>query len=367
MEKKNTEEKEIRKEENTNPAEEGKRQKHGHASKLTLWILIIVALMIGAGLLTIAKYMVNGSDADVTIRIPRNATMQNVEDSLSKYYPEDYTQKVLNLLNMDNFDPAQRHGSYLLPKGATPFATMKKLSRGSQTPIRLTINGFRSLDYLAERMSKKMEFTPEEFIAAAKDPEFLKQYGLTPEEALCLFLDDTYEVYWTATPQEVLKKIGANYSGYWSEGRKAQAADLGVTPAEVMIIASITDDETNQDLEKGKIGRLYINRLDKNMKLQADPTVRFALNDLTIRRVTNEHLKVDSPYNTYKYEGVPPGPLRTTSRKTVTEILNSEPSEDLYMCAREDFSGFHNFASTYDAHLENARRYQKALDERGIK
>lgn len=340
---------------------------NSHASRSVLWILIIVAVVIGAGMITISSYMVNGSEKDVTIRVPKDATLQQVEDSLLKYYPEDYTKKVMNLLRIGGFDPEERHGSYFLPKGATPFATMKKISRGAQSPIRITVNGFRSLDYLAERLSKKMEFSKEDFIKAATDPQFLAQYGLEPEDALCLFFDDTYEVYWTSTPEEVLKKIGNNYMGFWSEGRKKQAADLDVTPAQMMILASIVDDETNQVLEKGRIGRLYLNRLDANMKLQADPTVRFALNDLSIRRVTNEHLKVDNPYNTYRYAGLPPGPLRTTSRKTVSEILNSQPSTELFMCAREDFSGFHNFASTYEEHLENASRYQKELDARGIK
>lgn len=341
--------------------------RRGNSGRITFWILVIMAIIIVAGMLTISSYMVQGSDRDVTIRIPRDATMDNVTDTLNKYFSEDYTKKVEKLLLISGFDPKERHGSYLLPKGATPFATMRKISRGSQTPIRLTVNGFRTLDYLAERISKKMEFTPGEFLKAARDPQFLAQYGLTPEQALSLFLDDTYEVYWTASPQEVLQKIGDNYNAFWSEGRKKQAADLDVTPAEMMILASIVDDETNQVLEKGRIGRLYLNRLDKGMKLQADPTVKFALNDMTLRRITVDHLKVDSPYNTYMYAGLPPGPLRTTSRKTLTEILNSPPSSDLYMCAREDFSGFHNFAADYDQHLDNARRYQDELDKRGIK
>lgn len=344
------------------------KPKHrNHSNRIILWILLSMVVLVAAGFFTIAPYMVKGSDDDIIIRIPKGATMQTVEDTLNKYYTEDYSRKVLNLLELYGFNPEERHGSYLLPKGATPFATMKKLSRGAQTPVRLTINGFRSMDYLAERMGRKMEFSKEDFLKAMKDPKLLAEYGLNPENALSLFLEDTYEVYWTATPEEVLKKIGDNYNSFWSEGRRKQAADLDVTPAEMMVLASIVDDETNQVLEKGKIGRLYLNRLDKNMKLQADPTVRFAMNDLTIRRVTNEHLKVDSPYNTYKYEGLPPGPLRTTSRQTITEILNSQPSTDLFMCAREDFSGFHNFAATYEEHLENARRYQKELDERGIK
>lgn len=337
-------------------------------NKILMWILIILAIVICTGMLIIAPYMVNGSERDVTFRIPKDATIENVTDTLNKYFPEDYSNKVVRLLTVYGFDPAERHGSYELPKGATPFATMRKLSRGGQTPVRLTINGFRFLPYLSERMGRKMEFTPEEFLAAATDSAYLAKYGLTPQQALSLFLEDSYEVYWTATPYEVLDKIGLNYTSFWTEGKKEVALeDLGLTPAEVMTLASIVDEETNQVLEKGRIGRLYVNRLDKDMPLQADPTVRYALNDFFIQRVNNAHTRVQNPYNTYVNKGLPPGPIRTTSRRTVEEILSAEPSADLYMCARPDFSGFHNFASNYDQHLENARLYQHALDERGIK
>lgn len=337
-------------------------------NKILLWTLISVTLLVGLGMLTIAPYMMTGSDNDVIVRIPRGATMDNVKDTLNKYYDENYSNKVLRLLSLYGFNPEERHGSYELPKGATPFAAMRKLSRGGQTPVRLTINGFRSLPYLAERMSRKMEFSADDFMKAATDSAYLAKYGLTPAQALSLFLEDTYEVYWTNTPREVLDKIGHNYNAYWTEGKTEVAEEgLQLTPAEVMTIASIVDEETNQVLEKGRIGRLYVNRLDKGMPLQADPTVRFALNDFSIQRVTNEQTRFKSPYNTYVNKGLPPGPIRTTSRQTLEEILQSKPSNDLYMCARPDFSGFHNFSPTYDQHLENARLYQKELDERGIK
>ena len=343
------------------------KPRNSGGNKLMLWILIGLAIVIGLGMLTIAPYMMEGSDKEVTVRIPKGATFDNVKDTLDKYFPEAYSGKVQRLLTVYGFDPVKRHGSYVLPKGATPFATMRKLSRGSQTPVRLTINGFRSLDYLADRMSRKMEFSKEELLEAATDSAYLAQYGLTPQQALSLFLEDTYEVYWTYSPREVLDKIGQNYTAYWTQGKREVAEDLDLTPAEVMTIASIVDEETNQPLEKGRIGRLYINRLDKGMPLQADPTVKFALNDFSLRRITNEHTRFPSPYNTYVNKGLPPGPIRTTSRRTLDEIISSVPSDDLYMCARPDFSGFHNFAPDYEKHLQNARLYQKELDERGIK
>ena len=197
--------------------------------------------------------------------------------------------------------------------------------------------------------------------------DYLSNYDLTPENSLALFLDDTYEVYWSTSAKSVLDKIGENYLRFWTQERRQKASALGRTPAEMSILASITDEESNAAEEKGTIGRLYNNRLQKGMRLQSDPTVRFAVNDFTIRRVKGEHLKINSPYNTYKISGLPPGPIRTTGAKTIDLILNSEPNDYIYMCAKEDFSGRHNFAKDYAEHSANAMRYRKALDARGIK
>lgn len=346
---------------------EPQKKKPRRNNTILLWILISVTILVGMGFLVITPYMVNGSDKKATIRIPKNATIDNVRDTLLRYYPEDYAKKVARLLSIYGFKPEERYGLYEIPEGATPFAAMRKLSRGGQTPVKLKINCFRDISYLAKKMSNKVDFTPEEFLEAATDSAYLAQYGLTPEQALSLFLEDTYEVYWTATPREVLDKIGANYITFWTPGKKEVAEDLTLTPAEMMTLASIVDEETNQVIEKGRIGRLYINRLQKGMKLQADPTVKYALKNQSINRIYEKDTKIDNPYNTYIIEGLPPGPLRTTSRKTVEEILNSSPSTDIFMCAREDLSGFHNFSATYEEHLENAARYQKVLDEKGIR
>lgn len=308
-----------------------------------------------------------GSDREATIRIPANATSETVYDSLQKYLGADYATRVIRLSRLRNIDFSSRHGLYVIPKGDNALAAMRRLTSGAQTPVRITINGFRSLPLLIDRISRKMEFPADSLRALLSDPAFMKQYGLTPEQALALFLDDTYEVYWTASPRQTVEKIGETYRFLWNPTRQRRAKDLGLSPADVMTIASIADEETNENREKGIVGRLYINRLHNNMKLQADPTVRFALGDFTIQRITKADLHVDSPYNTYLHQGLPPGPIRTTSQSTVTKILDSEPHSYLYMCAQENFSGRHNFASSYDEHLKNAARYQAALDKLGIK
>lgn len=332
-------------------------------------LILLLVLAVCATLFLIALYpmVMVGAPKEANIKIPRQATSEMVSDSLTKYFGESYAKKVMRMCALRGADFSDRHGAYTIEKGTNALGAMRRLTSGAQTPVRLTINGFRSKPLLIKRISEKMEFPADSLQAALNDTALMAEYGLTPESAMALFIDDTYEVYWTASARDVVKKIGENYNFIWSEGRKKNAKDLGLTPEQVMVIASIVDEETNDKNEKGKIGRLYINRVRAGMKLQADPTVRFALGDYSIRRVTKAHLKTDSPYNTYQISGLPPGPIRTTGSETIIEILQSKPNNYLYMCAREDFSGKHNFASNYEDHLQNAVRYQAALDARGIK
>lgn len=331
-------------------------------------ILSAITLAIVILLIYFLPMLLKGAPSDAIIRIPAGATKENVRDSLARYLGEDYatqTMRAASLMRADDF--SSRHGAYLIAEGTSPLRAQRKLAKGAQQPLTITVNGFRSLATLSDRISRRLDFTADSLSRAASEPRLLAGYGLLPEQALALFIDDSYELYWSASPGQLLEKIGANYDRVWNDSRKAKAEALGLSPAEVMTICSIVDEESNKLDEKGKIGRLYINRLRKGMPLQADPTVRFALGDFTIRRVKGEHLKVKSPYNTYRNRGLPPGPIRTTSVATIDAVLDSEPSDHLYMCAKEDFSGRHNFAATYAEHQANARRYQQELNRRGIK
>ena len=329
-------------------------------------MFIITALVIACFLVCL-PLLIEKAAHDALIKIPRNATMEMVQDSITKYLDDEYAEKVMRVAKLRGSEFGERYGAYLIEEGMSPIQAEHRLSHGAQQPLTVTINRFRTLEQLAEKVAAKLDFKPEELIKAVKDPEVLAEYGLTPEQALSLFIDDSYEFYWTASPQALIHKIGANYKKIWNEERVKKAQDLGLTPAEVMTIASIVDEETNKVDEKGAIGRLYINRLKSGMKLQADPTVKYAVGDFSIRRILNTHLKTDSPYNTYRNTGLPPGPIRTTTLATIDQILNSAPSDAIYMCAKEDFSGYHNFAATYKEHMANARRYQAALNKRGIK
>lgn len=333
----------------------------------------IVISSVGAGMLVlailiiIAPYLFTSTASAALIRIPKKATEEILKDTLQKYFNTDYASRTLTAFNKLGRTPGERYGAYEIPQGTSPMEAARILSRGMQSEITLTVNGVRELNTFIPRIASKFNFSTEDLQKLLDNPEIMAKYGLTPQQAPALFLNDSYRFYWTATPQDVIEKLGRNYNKFWNEENRKKADALGLTPAEICIIASITDEETQAQSEKGRIGRLYINRLHKGMKLQADPTVKFALKDFSIKRVTKAHLSAPGPYNTYRVAGLPPGPIRTTSVATLQAILDSQPSEDLYMCAKEDFSGTHNFASTFEEHKENARRYQQALDERGIK
>lgn len=329
-------------------------------------LLTAVAVVAVAAILT-GPMILTRSHREAVIRIPEGATYRDVTDSLTRQFGEGYAAKVVKLLKIRNFDPARRHGAYRIDKGTSPFMTMMRLTRGAQMPVRLTINKFRDIDNMAERIAAKLETDRQSVLNAITDSAMLASHGLTPEQALSLFLSDTYEVYWTTSPVEAVEKIGRHYDEVWNPTRRQRAADLGLTPAEVSTLASIVDEETLMDREKGAIGRLYINRLAQGMRLQSDPTVRFAVGDFSIQRVRKEHLRTDSPYNTYRYAGLPPGPICTTSVKTIDAILESDPHKYIYMCAKPDFSGYHDFATTYEEHIANALKYQHELDKRGIR
>lgn len=347
---------------NNNSPSKAPEKKRSTATILMILSIVIVI----AAFFSMYPAFFAGAQKTAYIKIPRNATYEMLNDSLTKYEGKSYASHVMRFVRLRNTDLSRRTGAYEIRKGESPFVSMRRLTSGGQTPIHLTINVTRNLQNLAERISTKVEADQASIYAALTDPEILAEYDLTPENAKALIFNDTYDLFWTDSPKQIMWKIGNVYSRRWNEERRRKAKELGLTPAQVMTICSIVDEETNAVAEKGRVGRVYINRYNSGMKLQSDPTVRYALGDFSIRRVTADHLKVDSPYNTYKYGGLPPGPIRTTSLETVDEVLNSVPTFDIYMCAREDFSGRHNFAVTYEEHLENARRYRKALDERGI-
>jgi len=258
-------------------------------------------------------------------------------------------------------------GRYRLEPQRRIIDIYRQLNGHQQEPLMVTIPETRTLSRMAALVSKKLMLDSAAIASSLNDSATCAAYGYTLQTIPALFIPDTYEFYWDVSLKGFLDRMQKEHSRFWNQERLAKADTLHMTPAEVATLASIIDEETANNSEKPAVAGLYLNRLRRNMLLQADPTVKFSMQDFSLRRILNKHLLTDSPYNTYKYAGLPPGPIKIASILGIDAVLNAEAHNYLYMCAKEDFSGTHNFASTVREHLQNARRYQNALNQRGIK
>ena len=258
-------------------------------------------------------------------------------------------------------------GKYQIRRGMSNRDLVSLLRSGKQTPIRLTFSNIRTAAELAGVAGAKLEADSASIIFLLKDAEYQKKYGFTSENSLCVLIPNTYEFFWNTSAEQFYERMAKEYRKFWTDKRKAKAKEIGLTQNEVIILASIVEQETKKNDEKPIVAGVYMNRYNKGWKLEADPTLVFANGDFTIRRVLNEHKEIDSPYNTYKYTGLPPGPICMPAVSSIDAVLNYARHEYMYFCAREDFSGYHSFAKTYEQHLLNARRFQKEMDRRGIR
>ena len=339
----------------------------GKMKKRLKWIFISLVILIIIAAAIVLPLSLGRADKDALIRVPRNATTEMVKDSVAKYLGDSYAGKVAEALKMYDFEKRNRHGAYLIEKGMTPLKAGRRISRGRQHELTLTINGIRTKEQLASYIASKLDITKEEMLAAFNDTILLAEFNTDPDKVIGFFLNDSYNYFWDSTPKEVIRKMRREYRKFWNNERQTKAEALRMSPRTVTILSSIVDEETNAPEEKGRVGRLYINRLNKDMLLQADPTVRYAIGDFTIRRISAEDTKFQSPYNTYQVKGLPPGPIRTPDPRTIDAILNSEPSEDLFMCADSALNGTHHFSRDYETHKKYAAEYQAALNRRNIK
>ena len=238
---------------------------------------------------------------------------------------------------------------------------LKVLNSAQQVPVRVTFSYVRLRNELVDKITKNVGMSPDEFNIALDDFVKSNDQGFTNDNILCMFLPNTYEVYFNVLPEDLVIKLNGEYKKFWNEDRINKAKAIGLTPIQVSILASIVQAESVKADEAPVIAGLYLNRLKKKIALQADPTLVYAVGDFGLKRVLNSHKEIDSPYNTYKYPGLPPGPITVPQIASIDAVLNYQPNDYYYMCAKEDFSGYHNFAHNLDDHNVNARKYQKAL------
>ncbi|MEO7989311.1 MAG: endolytic transglycosylase MltG [Chryseolinea sp.] len=293
--------------------------------------------------------------------VKQGATFKDVQKEL---HEGDYIQDLISfsfLARITGYDEEIKPGRYILQKNMTNLMALRALRSGKQEPVRITFNNVRLIRDLAEKITKNIGMKPEEFEAALIAFAMNNKYGFTKDNVMVMFIPNTYEVYYNVSPDALIANMHNEYEKYWSDERKEKAKKTGFTPIEVSILASIVQAESIREDEAPIIASLYMNRLSKGIALQADPTLVFAVGDFSLKRVLNGHKEIDSPYNTYKYPGLPPGPINMPEINSLDAVLDHATTNYYYMCAKEDFSGRHNFTNSYEEHMKNAAKYQRAL------
>ncbi|MEA5429034.1 MULTISPECIES: endolytic transglycosylase MltG [Arcicella] len=299
--------------------------------------------------------------------IPKGATFETVWDSLSKHKIVKDELSFKFLAKLLKYKDNVREGRYVIKADMGNYEVIKKLRSGNQDAIKLTFNNIRLKKDLVHKIGNRFEFDSTALATMLEDTAVARKYGFTKETIMCMFLPNTYEVYWNTSPDELMNTMKTWYDKFWTEERKRKATEIGLDPIRAQIMASIVEAETKKADEKPRVAGVYMNRLNTNMPLGADPTVIFAHQDFSIKRVTKALLQINSPYNTYRVVGLPPGPINLPDLASIDAVLNYEHHKYLYFCAKEDFSGYHNFAETFADHLNNARIYQEALNKLNIR
>lgn len=332
------------------------------------WLLIIPVILIAIGITgtIVVKNYINKpyTGNERTLLFSRGSSEQQIIKMLNDSLGADFASHVVKIMNFRG-SIQNISGRYVINTGETARQVANKLRVGIQSPVKVTVHAPRTFDEVAERVSSYLDFTKDEFLAVCDS--ILPSHGYTHATYSAAILPDTYEFYWDATPDKVLERLLYYNKQFWNEQRLAKAQNIGLNPIEVATLASIVDEETAKTDERSTVARLYLNRLDRGMKLQADPTVKYAIGDPTLQRILYKHLETPSPYNTYLHEGLPPGPIRIPEKTTLEAVLNAPKHDYIYMCASADLSGYHVFETNLNKHNANARKYQAALNKLNIK
>jgi UPF0755 protein len=301
--------------------------------------------------------------------IPSNSTEHDVYDILADGYVKDIKKLQFVGSRMNYSGSKVLAGKYILNKGMSNKDIITELRGGfGRKEVNVTFNTIRLKKELCKQLAENIEATDEQICTLLNDERFTSKYGFSKETILTMFIPNTYRMQWSTSAEEVMQRMADEYKQFWNDERKQKAKNVGLSQSKVAVLASIVQAEQSRHRdEQPRIAGLYLNRLRVGMPLQSDPTLIFAMGDFTINRVLNKDKEIESPYNTYKYSGLPPGPINLPEISALDAVLNAEKHNYIYMCAKPDFSGYHNFASNYAQHLIYAREYSRALDKRNIK
>ncbi len=345
-------------------------RKSKRKNRLSLVIITLLLIFVAGGwfaykvLFGANVYVLNNSQA--SIYIPTGSTFEDVKHIL---YSKGYIIHRKNfelVVNLKKYDKSVKPGHYLIANNMNNIDLVNKLRSGNQDPVKVIFNNVRFAEELAGRISHQIEADSMSLITLMRDRDFLDSLGVTPENIFSLMIPNTYEFYWTTSPKAFMKRMKVEANAFWNNGRDDKAKRMNFNRHDVITLASIVEKETNKDDERARVAGVYLNRLQQGWLLEADPTLVFAHGNFEIKRVLNYHKQIDSPYNTYMYKGLPPGPICLPSVSSIDAVLNAESHNYMFFCAREDFSGYHNFATNLEQHLVNARKYQAELSRRNI-
>ena len=334
---------------------------------IALVIIIVIALGVTAFSYYLKYFGPNVSNKEEYLYIRTGSNFNDVYNTIKdKEMVNDTLSFYEAALGMD-YPPVVKPGKYRLKGGMSNRRLINMLKSGSQEAVQLKLKTHRLKQNMAGYISTQIEADSATIMNLLDSADFVSKYGFTTENVYSAFIPNSYEIYWNTSAEQFFERMYKEYQKFWTNERKAKAKEIGLSETEVSTLAAVVDAEALNDSEMPTIAGLYMNRYKSGIKLQADPTVIYANQDFTIRRVLNRHLVKNSPYNTYVHTGLPPGPIMMPSIKAIDAVLNYKKHKFIYMCAKEDFSGYHNFAVTQAEHQANARRFQKALNERNIK
>ena len=343
------------------------KKKSGSIKTIIKWISIVaLATVVYLIYILFAPNISPKTDEKAYLCIPDSSTFQDVTSLLEKNAKVTNLPAFNQVAGILHYGSKIRSGRYELKKGMNNFQLVRILRSGRQTPVRLTFNNIRTKEQLAARLGTQLMADSVSILKLMNDTAFLAQYGLKPSTAIALFIPNTYEVFWNINAKELFERMNKEYSAFWTNERKTKAAAIPMTQVEVSTLASIVEEETNNKTDRPKVAGLYINRLKQDMPLQADPTLKFAVGDFSIKRLTLQHILFISPYNTYRNHGLPPGPIRVASESGIDAVLNYAHHNYIYMCASETLNGEHKFAANWSEHQANAKKYQQKLNDLNI-
>jgi UPF0755 protein len=338
-----------------------KKASLNHRATMTGSTLLILKLILVYGLAMRPNILVDKPGKQ--LHIPHGISFSALSDILQHNgYVSNFASFSL-LARLMRYDRRVIPGAYQLATNMSNWKAIQVLRTGTQQPVKIVLHHVRTKAELAAKITQNIEINTTDFQELLDDPVFVRQYGFNLDNVMSMFIPNTYEVYWTITPEHLFARMHMEYQQFWNESRRSQAKHLKLTPVEISILASIVQSETNKIEEAPLIAGVYINRLRRKIALQSCPTLLYVLGDLSARRVLHKYKDLDSPYNTYKYRGLPPGPISLPTIAMIDAVLNSVSCDYLYFAAKEDFSGHHYFTRSLKEHLRNAKRYQKALNQ----